>query len=829
MLIEMRTFRSKIARRMFAVYVSCSLIPILCFALYSYIQVRNQLEADAIGALGREAKNAGMSIYERLRIAESQLRTIARDWEEQSADLVANTTALSSVRRAEPEEIQLGSAQARKLREPGAVLLKFDIRSSKTRTLLYLNSSAGLLSGEVDLDFLFAPERRQLGERYWVENETGELLFEAADDAMTRSTVPPRAAREVRKPLDLEGPTGRELAIVWPLFLGVPFEASTIYIGLSRQVLQIHRPLHEFEQSFPIVVLLALLSAIALALRQIRRSWIPLDAMTEAAHAISQGTFTHVDLDSRDEFGDLAAAFNSMADEIRSQITALERLHEIGTALSREESVETLLDKIVQGAAILSGAQACALFMMEECEGNEHQFLNVARVWIGGATERSLANAKVNFPTSEARHAARSGEHVIADHVNQGEFSTKSEWDRFQQFEESTVRSLLAVPLQNSSGETLGALVVMRDSTQPKNLGNEELQLVQSLASQAAVGIRQARSVESLRGLFEGLIQLTVRAIDEKSAHTGDHCRKVPIITELVAEAAANVEHGPLKDFKLSAEERYELRIAALLHDCGKMVTPVHIMDKATKLEGIIDRLELIHLRAEIIRRDARHTGHENSHTSDAAFASTLDRDLAFIEECNIGGEFMSEDRKQMIREIGQRYRWLDSDGSVFSLLTDDEVLNLCISRGTLNDEEREVINGHVVTTIRLLEELPFPKEMRNVPGIAGSHHECVNGHGYPQSLQGEELSMQGRILCLADVFEALTAKDRPYKDGMSLSQSLSILQTMVDEGELDADLYQVFLEDKAYLKYAAKHMDANQIDAEHRDALEEFTAPWSL
>lgn len=305
----------------------------------------------------------------------------------------------------------------------------------------------------------------------------------------------------------------------------------------------------------------------------------------------------------------------------------------------------------------------------------------------------------------------------------------------------------------------------------------------------------------------------------------------MPILTELIADAACQATEGPLKEFQLSDEERYELRIAALLHDCGKVVTPVHVMDKKTKLEAIFDQIELVRLRTEIAWRDrqldALRAGRESEAPEPDAYRIGLNDDLRFLERANIGGEFMHEDARQRVRDIAQHYSWRDGAGRSHPLLTDREIENLCISRGTLNAEEREIINGHVVTTIRLLEELPFPKELRNVPAIAGAHHEQIDGGGYPLALRGDELSMQARILGLADVFEALTAKDRPYKPGKTLNQSLEILRRMVDEGHLDSDLHKAFVEQRVYLQYAAEHMAPNQIDDEHRAALEEISAPW--
>lgn len=380
-----------------------------------------------------------------------------------------------------------------------------------------------------------------------------------------------------------------------------------------------------------------------------------------------------------------------------------------------------------------------------------------------------------------------------------------------------------------------GALLLLRTGTDP--FSEQEIALAESLAS-ATVAIRKNRLVESFRGLFEGLIQLTVGAIDEKSAYTGDHCRNVPIITELIADAACADREGPFKDFTLTEEQRYELRIAALLHDCGKVVTPVHVMDKATKLEKIFDRIALVETRFEQLRRDAQLRSMarglaaarlEGEPPRDPVLASelaALDAALAFLRECNRGGEHMADDACDRVREIAARHRWTLHTGEDRDALEPDEIENLTIRRGTLNHAEREVIRHHVVATMRMLEQLPFPPDLRNVPAIAGAHHERMDGTGYPLRLRADQLSVQARILGLADVFEALTARDRPYKPGMTLRQTLAILASMSEEGHIDRDLLALFLRDRLHLQYAIAHMSPGQIDAEFQDAIEELTSP---
>ncbi len=379
--------------------------------------------------------------------------------------------------------------------------------------------------------------------------------------------------------------------------------------------------------------------------------------------------------------------------------------------------------------------------------------------------------------------------------------------------------------MRNGRDELLGAPLLFREvGAALPPFSEADARLSESLASQAAIAITKNRLVAEFRILFESVIQLTARAIDEKSPYTGDHCRKVPILTELIADSACAATSGALEDFDLTSEERYELRVAALLHDCGKVVTPVHVMDKATKLETIFDRIELVAARVEVLRRDLRLAAAAGDELALEARLRELEDDLAFLRRCKVGEECMAEADRERVRAIARRHRFIASDGSTRALLTPEEVENLSIPKGTLNDSEREVIQQHVVTTIHLLSELPFPRALRHVPEIAGSHHERIDGGGYPNGLHRDDISMQGRILGLADVFEAQTAKDRPYQPGRTLSETLATLESMRNEGHIDPDLHDLFVAEKVYLRYA-EHLSPEQVDAAHWEDLERLTS----
>jgi HD-GYP domain-containing protein (c-di-GMP phosphodiesterase class II) len=381
-------------------------------------------------------------------------------------------------------------------------------------------------------------------------------------------------------------------------------------------------------------------------------------------------------------------------------------------------------------------------------------------------------------------------------------------------------RSFLTVPMANHEHEVIGVLQLI-NAQDPKTgevvpFSPADQRLAESLASQAAIALTNRMLINQLEQLFESFIALINTAIDEKSPYTGGHCQRVPALTMLLAEAVSEAADGPLRDFKMTEKDRYELKIAGLLHDCGKVTTPVHVVDKATKLEGIYDRIHLIDTRFEILKRDAEIAMlKEGSHEARARHRERLrqiEEDRMFLRAANIGGERMRDEDVERIRRIAG-YRWTDVSGHEAKFLSDDELKNHPIRAGTLTAEERQVINHHIVATIKMLEALPWPRHLKNVPEYAGGHHERMDGKGYPKGLTREQMSWQARVMGIADIFEALTAKDRPYKKGKTLSESLEILGRMSLSGHIDPDLFDVFVRRGIYLRYAQMFLDEEQID----------------
>ena len=338
------------------------------------------------------------------------------------------------------------------------------------------------------------------------------------------------------------------------------------------------------------------------------------------------------------------------------------------------------------------------------------------------------------------------------------------------------------------------------------------------------MALTNQRLLKDLEELFKSFTQLIAEAIDEKSPFTGSHCRRIPVLTMMLAEAVHNAESGPFSGFTMSNADRYELETAAWLHDCGKITSPENVIDKSTKLETIFDRIELLDTRFEVLKRDAEINYLQmlleaEDDISKQKFKKTYEAEIIvlneerdFLRKANIGGEFMAEESRDRVKKIGQR-TWKNPDDEIVPILNSEETYNLCIPKGTLTPEERTIINNHMVATIKMLESLPFPKHLQRVPEYAGGHHERMDGKGYPKGLRREEMSIPARIMAIADVFEALSARDRPYKEGKTLTECLQILSYMTLDNHLDPDLFDVFVQSGVYLDYAKEYLHPSQID----------------
>jgi len=512
-----------------------------------------------------------------------------------------------------------------------------------------------------------------------------------------------------------------------------------------------------------------------------------------------------------------------------NQLRQTKRLTRIGTALSAERNIERLLELIVDEARKFTGADGGTLYITSDDE-KELQFAIVQNDTLGvrmGGTGGKITWKPVLLmkldgePNHEnvSAYAALTGETVnIPDvyHAEGFDFKGTRTFDGQTGYRS---KSMLVVPMKNHENDIIGVLQLLNardeESGEVVSFSYECKEMTESLASQAAVALSNNRLIQNLEELMESFIRSIATAIDEKSPYTGGHVRRVAELTMDIAKRINEVAEGPYAERQFSEDELKELRIAAWLHDVGKVTTPVHVVDKATKLETIFDRIELLRLRFELcaIKAGLRTPASlPDSYPEYEKLKKAFEEEFQFLTEANLGNERMSEEAMNRVREIAGRT--CELGGKPEPLISSEEVENLTIRQGTLTDADRQVIQNHATVTYKMLSQLPFPKKLRHVPEYAASHHETLNGKGYPRGLDESQLPLQSRILALADIFEALTAKDRPYKKGKTLSEAMKIMSFMAKDRHIDPDLFELFRREEIYLDYARRELAPQQVDS---------------
>ena len=522
-------------------------------------------------------------------------------------------------------------------------------------------------------------------------------------------------------------------------------------------------------------------------------------------------------------------------------LNQLERLNSIGVALSVEPNNNRLLEVILLGAKELTNADGGTLYTVMEDASLKFEIMHTDSLGVamGGTTGKKIPFAALPVYLEDGSPntnmvAAYSVINAKTVNIPDAYLTEGFDFSGTRKFDEKTgyrSKSFLTVPMKNHDDEIIGVLQLI-NAIDPLSkaiipFSESHQRLVESLASQAAVALTNHNLINGLKALFESLIKLLADAIDEKSPYTGGHCQRVPELTMMLADAAIKTNIGPLQSFDMSDKEIYELKIAAWLHDCGKVTTPESVMDKATKLETIFDRIHLVNNRFELLKAQ-RENAYLYQALEDAkngkpfvlkqlthdikVIKNQLDDDKNFIRKVNYGSEFMMPADMQRVKDIAN-YQYINDSGHSAKFLTENELYNLNIEKGTLTPEERTVINNHIVVTINMLEALSYPKDLRRVPEYAGGHHERMDGKGYPKGLTREQMSIPARMMGVADIFEALTSKDRPYKKAKTLSESLNILGKMRLDNHIDPDIFDLFVRDKIYLSYAEKFLDSEQID----------------
>lgn len=688
----------------------------------------------------------------------------------------------------------------------------------------------------------------------------GNVLADSGDEVGPVRSGPPTLA-PAASPVLQAAIAGRAAATAggrtWrTLILPLPVQPANLRLAVAVPDDELLAEAFSLRRNATAITALIVLLTLPAAWATARAIAQPLRQLAQEAEAIRRFEFerpTEVRTRVREVF-DLAATVSAMKRTIRHF------LH-INAAVAAEADFDRLLPTLLGETRSVADADAGVLYLVDG------ETLLPAAAAPGALPERALPLAAAGPLIGRAVATGEPG----LDRLDDATCAALGLSGL------GAARHALAVPLMNRQRQLVGALLLLR----AEPFAAAQVAFVRALSGAATSSLEARELLKAQRDMFEALVQLLAHAIDAKSPYTGGHCARVPEIAKMIARAACAAETGRFADYALDDKSWEALHVAAWLHDCGKVTTPEYVVDKATKLETLYDRIHEIRTRFEVLKRDAEIARLEavlDGKDAAAALAArdrawaALDADFAFVAECNIGGEFLDEAKVARLREIGARtwMRTLDDRlglshderarhagpptplPAVESLLADKpehriargpadrigddnpfgfemavpellydrgELHNLAVARGTLTPEERYKINDHIVQSIVLLSAIPYPRHLRAVPEIAGGHHEKIDGTGYPRRLSGDQMSTEAKMMAIADIFEALTAADRPYKTGKPLSEAMAILARMVKNRELDADLFELFVESGVYADYARAHLAPAQIDAIDRDA----------
>lgn len=534
-----------------------------------------------------------------------------------------------------------------------------------------------------------------------------------------------------------------------------------------------------------------------------------------------------------------------MPQHIKDKIN-LHHFIDISVRLTTEKDSSKLLDDILQVIMSIANSDAGTIYSITD--NKQLKFETVINesldLYLGGRLGKP-----VDFPNIDLFIDGKENKTAIVAHaVNSGEIINIPDVYAALPFDMSAARamdartgyrtqSMLTIPLKDHADDIIGVIQLINVKDDENNnipFSEELVTLVRSFASLGAISLTNSALIKDMEELFATFAEAIAMAIDEKSPHTGGHCKRVPALTLMLADAVHLIDKGPLATFKMSDAERHELDIAGWLHDCGKIATPDHVMEKSTKLETIFDRIKFIDAKFEIISRDLKIAYQQkiisamkkNKPIEVLQFERLLDTELkqlaldrALLQRVNVGGEFLGEEEQAHIQRISTQYQ-LKINGEKIPLLSDNEVENLMIRRGTLTQGERAIMKRHMDITKNILDILPFPKHLSNVSEYALGHHEKLDGTGYPRGLTKEQMSVPARLMAIADIFEALSAVDRPYKKAKPVSECLHILGSMVSQNHLDADIFAVFIESEVYKHYINEYAKPEQLDEVDLDNL---------
>jgi len=863
--VKSEFFRSMVAKRVFFLFVLCSLIPLTTLAYLGYTQVTKQLYSQASTRLHMTSKSAGMSIIERLQLLEDDLASALPDYK-YGTPVVINSSANKYYERLRrrftgviflakhnqkinllgsiTDPPRLDEDQQIHIRE-NQTLIVHRVRTNEPvkifmiRALDSAHPDRNLVIGEIRQEYLWGSERSMSPEyEYLIVDQAMNVLFASLKEhTPLKELENAYTANKGAGQFTWQNKETKYLAGYWTIFMAPQFHDNWIMVN-SQPETDIFKPLYLFKRIFLLVVMLTFLIILFLSYRQIKKYLIPIEILRDATRRIAEKDFSgQVKIESNDEFEELGASFNEMAKHLEKQFKVLTSINQIGIALSVERDTTHLMEIVLEGAKSITSADGCALYT---CTKDSRLTLSIMK--IDASPLINYDYKKINIPLYNDTGSPNSRNCIVHSMLNDitvaipdiytaRDFDSSDSRDLDKQTNYHT-QSLLNVPMKNHENEFIGVLQLINKidkfSQEIIPFSEEDQRIIETIASQAAVALSKNQLIEDFKKLFDSLIELIAKAIDQKSPYTGEHCRRVPELTMMLAEAVINQNEGVFKDVSLTEEELYELKVAALLHDCGKVTTPVHIVDKATRLEAIIDRIQLINLRFEIIKRDFHIASLNNklqalNEIPNRVVSSPenelkdimeqLEKDRQLIQTCNKSKGITAQKSQLILREIARKYRWINASGNAEPVVSDNELYALTASIGTLTPEERKILDQHVIITMKMLDSLPYPKALQNVPKFAAVHHERMDGSGYPNALTKNDIPLQGRIIAIADIFEALTAKNRPYKKKMSLTDAIRELYDMKLNGQIDPDLFDIFISEKVFLRYAKQYLEPEQLD----------------
>ena len=508
---------------------------------------------------------------------------------------------------------------------------------------------------------------------------------------------------------------------------------------------------------------------------------------------------------------------------------SLKRLRNVGIALSAEKDINKFFRIILDEAMYFTNADAATIYTVSEdrkaldfkviCTLSKNLRLGIADTskWPSVPLYNEDGSQRLaNFVS----YVAHTGEPLSIDDVYNQNLFDAAGTKKYDSNNNYHSKSMAAIPLKNHENEVLGVIQLINSidaKGEVVSFSKQNILMLSSLASQAAISLSNKKLIESLEELLYQFIQSIAAAIDRKSKNTGGHINRVASLAERLSQVIQkDQEYYP--DVQFTTDELQEISLAAWMHDVGKITTPVHVQDKGKKLETIFDRLEMVDLRFDLVEKVIENDilcqmqdGSEKNKEELKALLPKLETYRQFVAKCNTGGEFMADEDLALLDEI--RAFSYNSRGRDYYLINEDEYKNLQIRRGTLLWEEILKMREHALVSFEMLSELTFPKKFKNVPLFASAHHEKLNGKGYPNELTEDQLPLQARIIAVADVYEALTAADRPYKPGKKLSETFKILGFMAKDKDIDPKLLNLFIDSGLYLEYARKYLKEEQID----------------